>query len=179
MGILVLSDSSPLGQVYPPIPCPQVIPPGPEGYILTSDTSDPLGANWAPPPSPSPSRSSYTGTTASLPNLDTGNLEIAACKTYVLTSVHLNFPGRCRIYTDNYSRSLDAGRSVGTDPAPGSGLIAEVVTISENFAQKITPFVIGGNLDNPLSNTIYMSVTNESGAARPITVTLTLLSLEV
>lgn len=123
-------------------------------------------------------REEFAGTTASLLNLDTGNLDLDAYPSYALLGITLSHPCRCRLYTDNTSRANDAGRSVGTDPDPGSGLIAEVVSIQNDYRQKITPFVAGGNLDDPPTNKTYLSVTNQSGSTRPITVSLTLVSLE-
>lgn len=132
-----------------------------------------------PPDQGIKSRTLVTGTTAVLANNSPGSVEIESFPTYALISVHLSHPSRCRIYSDNTSRANDAGRSIGSDPTPGSGLIAEVVSIQNNYQQKVTPFVVGGNLDTPVGSTMYLSVTNLSGATRAIVVTITLLQLEL
>jgi len=49
MAILALNENPPSGQVYPPLSCPQVVASGADGYVLTADSSDPLGASWMPP----------------------------------------------------------------------------------------------------------------------------------
>jgi len=178
MSLLALFDETPLGQVYPPMSCPQTVPDGEDGQLLSYSSGSPLGVAWVAPGESAPARQEFAGTTLPLLNLDTGSLEIQGYKTYILTSIEIDYPARCRIYTDNTSRASDAGRSIGTDPAPGSGLIAEVVTVNPSYIQKITPFVIGGNLDNPVTDTLYLSVTNQSGVTRAINVSLTLLKVE-
>jgi hypothetical protein len=92
--------------------------------------------------------------------------------------VGLSTAGWLRLYTDSTSRSNDASRSVGIDPSPGSGVIAEVVTTGISTTQIISPFVMGGNLDNPADTTIYAAITNLSGSTQAITANLTILQLE-
>ncbi len=83
-----------------------------------------------------------------------------------------------RLYTDSASRTADVGRSVGIDPSPGSGVIAEVVTTGISTTQLVSPFVPGGNMDEPATTTMYASVKNLSGVTQSINVNLTLLQLE-
>ena len=83
-----------------------------------------------------------------------------------------------RLYTDSASRTNDASRSVGEDPTPGSGVIAEVVTTASSLTQKISPFVAGGNMDSPPSTNIYVAIQNLSSSTQAITATLTILKLE-
>jgi hypothetical protein len=92
--------------------------------------------------------------------------------------VGLSTTGWLRLYTDSASRDADASRSQGVDPAPGSGVIAEVITTGISTTQIISPFVMGGNLDNPADTTIYASITNLSGSTQAITANLTILQLE-
>ena len=92
--------------------------------------------------------------------------------------VGLSTTGWLRIYTDSTSRANDASRSVGEDPAPGSGVIAEVVTTGISTTQIISPFVMGGNLDNSPTTTIYAAIKNLSGSTQTITANLTILQLE-
>jgi hypothetical protein len=83
-----------------------------------------------------------------------------------------------RLYTDNTTRTSDNGRSQTSDPLAGAGVIAEVVTTGAQ-TQLITPAVVGFNNDGTPGTTIYARVTNNSGSTAAITVTLTLLQLEV
>ena len=92
--------------------------------------------------------------------------------------VGLSTAGWIRLYTDSTSRSNDVSRSVGEDPAPGSGVIAEVVTTGISTQQIITPFAMGGNMDEPVTNKIYVAIQNLSGSTQTITANLTILQLE-
>lgn len=123
------------------------------------------------------SRSTAAQTTASIADNATDNISITGFKTYALMKVQLSAAAWIRLYTDSASRTSDASRSVGEDPTPGSGVIAEVVTTGSE-TKTISPFVIGGNLDGTPANTIYAAVTNLSGSTQTITATLTLLQLE-
>jgi hypothetical protein len=124
------------------------------------------------------SRTIVTGITTSIANNGIGNTNITGFKSYALMKVGLSTAGWLRLYTDSTSRANDVSRSVGVDPAPGSGVIAEVVTTGISTTQIITPFVMGGNLDEPADTTIYASITNLSGSTQVITATLTILQLE-
>ena len=122
-----------------------------------------------------PSRTVVTGSTSSIINNATGNVNLTGFKSYALMKVGLSTDAWIRLYTDSTSRTNDASRSVGEDPLPGSGVIAEVVGFSN---QLITPFVIGGNMDGSPSTTIYAAITNLSGTTQVITANLTILKLE-
>jgi hypothetical protein len=124
------------------------------------------------------SRTTVTGVTTSIVNNGIGNTNITGFKSYALMKVGLSTAGWLRLYTDSTSRSNDASRSVGIDPSPGSGVIAEVVTTGISTTQIISPFVMGGNLDNPADTTIYAAITNLSGSTQAITANLTILQLE-
>ena len=54
----------------------------------------------------------------------------------------------------------------------------EVVTTGISTEQKISPFTMGGNMDDPVDTTIYMSITNLSGSTQSINANLTILQLE-
>lgn len=124
------------------------------------------------------SRTTVTGVTTSIANNGIGNTNITGFKSYALMKVGLSTAGWLRLYTDSASRAADVTRSQGEDPAPGSGVIAEVITTGISTTQIISPFVMGGNLDNPADTTIYAAITNLSGSTQAITATLTILQLE-
>ena len=124
------------------------------------------------------SRITVSGVTTSIPNLGIGNTDITGFKSYSLMKVGLSTVGWIRLYTDSTSRANDVTRSVGEDPAPGSGVIAEVVTTGISTQQIITPFVMGGNMDTPVTDKIYVAITNLSGSTQTITANLTILQLE-
>ena len=124
------------------------------------------------------SRSLVEGTTGSLAPNATGTLDLSGFKSYALMYVGLSTAGWIRIYTDSTSRTNDASRSIGDDPTPGSGVIAEVITTGISTQQNISPFVMGGNMDNTVSNTMYISITNLSSDTQTISVDLKILQLE-
>ena len=80
-----------------------------------------------------------------------------------------------RLYTTAASRANDLNRGEGTDPSPGSGVIAEVRV---DGTQQITPGTIGFNYEATPNTSIYASVTNRSGSQQQITVTLKVVQLE-
>ena len=123
-------------------------------------------------------RGNVTGTTGSLAQNAIGNITITGHKSYLLMNVALSAAGWIRLYTDSASRTNDASRSVGEDPLPGSGVIAEVVTTASSLTQKISPFVPGGNMDATPSTNIYVAIQNLSSSTQTITATLTILKLE-
>jgi len=42
----------------------------------------------------------------------------------------------------------------------------------------ISPFVMGGNMDDPVTTTMYVAIQNTSGETKTITANLTILKLE-
>ena len=82
-------------------------------------------------------RGNVSGTTGSLVQNAIGNITITGHKSYLLMNVQLSAAGWFRLYTDSASRTADASRSVGEDPAAGSGVLAEVVTTASSLTQKL------------------------------------------
>ena len=124
------------------------------------------------------SRQTFQTTTASLSNNGVAYPNITnAYKSYLLLKIQTDKAAWVRVYTSNTARSNDSSRDIDTDPAPGSGVLAEIITTS-NQTQVLTPAVIGFNDDSTPVDTIYLAVTNRSGATGTVTVTLTALKLE-
>lgn len=140
------------------------------GYTFYGDGSGLTGT--------APSRVTVSGATTSIINSGIGNTDITGFKSYMLMRVGLSTAGWFRLYTDSASRANDTTRSVGEDPLPGSGVIAEVVATGLSTNHIISPFVPGGNLDDPASTTMYVAITNTSGTTQSITANLTILQLE-
>ena len=101
----------------------------------------------------------------------------SVAKTYSLLRIQTSHACWVTLYTDTTSRTNDASRNETTDPLPGNGVIAEVIT-TDGAGQIITPAVIGFNFDPTPSDNVYAKVVNKSGATRPITVTITFVKLE-
>lgn len=144
------------------------------------------GSNWTPQDdnvagsgSGLSSRStSSAATSASHADGSAENVTIGSvAKTYSLLRIQTSHACWVTLYTDTTSRTNDASRNETTDPLPGNGVIAEVIT-TDGAGQIITPAVIGFNFDPTPSDNVYAKVVNKSGATRPITVTITFVKLE-
>ncbi len=107
----------------------------------------------------------------------TTNISFSGYKSYLLMKIQTSAAAWVRIYTDTASRTSDASRSEGTDPLPGSGVIAEVITTGAE-TQLLSPGTIGFNNESSPTTDIYATVTNKSGISTNITVNLTILQLE-
>mgnify|MGYP007063713298 CR=1 FL=1 len=125
------------------------------------------------------SRTTKNATITSLAAGASGNLSITAFKAYNLLKIAIDHPAWVRLYVDAASRTSDASRAEGTDPLPGSGVIAEVLTTDTGGgAFLMSPAVFGWNNDGPPATTVYARVTNKDSSSRDITVILTLIEAE-
>jgi len=123
------------------------------------------------------SRTTGVGSTGTIANAATANVTITGFKSYMLTKIATTHASWIRIYTDTASRLADASRLEGTDPLPGSGVIAEIIaTGSGTFL--ISPGTLGFNNESVPTTAIELAVTNKSGASTDISITLALLQLE-
>ena len=104
----------------------------------------------------------------------TANFDLSAAKTFVLYSIEVSDAAWVRLYIDTASRTADASRTRGNDPAPDAGVIAEVITTGSETV-KFGPAVIGYC---STGNIVPAAVTNDSGGTANIDVTITHLSLE-
>ena len=105
------------------------------------------------------------------------NIQITAVKTYALLKIQTSHAAWVTLYTNIPSRSADASRNETTDPLPGTGIIAEVIT-SDGAVQDITPGTIGWNDDTTPSTNLYAKVVNKSGSSANITVTVHFVQIE-
>lgn len=127
------------------------------------------------------SRTTKAGTTGSIAKDASADLNITGFKSYALLKIAISAPAWVVLYTNDTTRTADDGRAEGTDPSPGSGVIAEVLTTSAGASTFVmSPGVIGWNDDGSPSTTIYAKVKNKrsSSGSNAITVTLTVLKLE-
>jgi len=122
-------------------------------------------------------RGTLTVSTGLIANGASSNVAVIGFKSYALLKVETTAASWITIYTSNQSRTLDSGRLETTDPLPGSGVIAELIT-SQSAVQAMTPVPIGFNDDPTPSENIYLKVVNKTGSAANISVTITVLQLE-
>ena len=150
--------------------------------VQTNDYLSWNGSAWVNGPISSASgleaRTTGQATAAGLANGGNADLTITAAKTYALHAIQTSHAAWVTLYTDTTSRTNDSVRSEATDPLPGAGVIAEVIT-SDGSKQRITPGTIGYNDESTPTTDAYIKVVNKSGNTNDITVTLYFVKLEV
>lgn len=150
---------------------------GTVGQVLTTDGAGAFTFEDAAVGSSLQSRSAKAGTTASLANNATGNLDITGFKGYALLAIQTDRAAWVRIYANSNRRGADASRIESSDPAPDAGVIVEVITTGAQTVL-VSPGVIGYNLESTPTTTIPCAVTNKSGSTSTVVVTLTVIQLE-
>jgi len=122
-----------------------------------------------------PSRTTAQQTVASLASNASADVSFTTPKTYALLKIETSHAAWVTLYTDTNSRTSDSSRNEFTDPTPGSGVIAEVITTG-GATQLITPGTIGFN--SAASTTTYAKIVNKSAFTANVQVTLTYVKLE-
>lgn len=124
------------------------------------------------------SRVSEAETTSSIINGASSSVTYSTLgKSFALQKVTVDKQCWVRIYSDTAARTADASRTQGTDPADGSGVIAEFIsTGAGNTEFKITPSIMGW-LDNSETE-VPVAIQNNSGSTGTVTVTIAALKLE-
>lgn len=104
-------------------------------------------------------------------------LSLSGYRTYTLLKVSVNNAAWVRIYSSQAALTADANRPIIEDADSGIGLVAEILT---SGAQTInmSPTPIGFNDDSPVTETIWVSVVNNSQETVAIQVSVTVLQLE-
>jgi len=125
-----------------------------------------------------PTRSSATGTTASLATNATENMSLTGFKSYMLLKIVTTEACWVRTYSSVAARTADSGRLINTDPTPSSGVIAEAVTTGADTVA-LTPGAYGFSNEAIPTTSIPIAITNKAGTTTAITVVLTILQLEV
>lgn len=141
------------------------------GGTAIEETDPPSSAGLSP-------RGTAQGTSASLAAGASGNLDITnVAKSYGLLKIATSAAAWVTLYTSQTARTNDSARSATTDPVPGSGVVAEVIT-SGDTTQIISPMLCGYNDESTPVTTVYAKVRNETATATTITVILTFVPLE-
>jgi len=96
----------------------------------------------------------------------------------MLLSIQTSAAAWVTVYTSSAARTSDASRTITTDPTPGSGVIAEVITTSAS-TQIFSPAVFGFSDESSPSTDVQIKVVNRSGSATAITITMKLVQLEI
>ena len=142
------------------------------GYINVRDQTGYTGSTGLV------SRSTATVTTASVANAASTTASITGFRGYNLYKVYSSHAAWIRFYTNAAARTTDSSRTQGTDPTPDVGIVTEVITSAAGQTVTLAPAVLGFNDENPVTTAIPIAVTNLSGSAVAITVTITLVQTE-
>jgi len=122
-------------------------------------------------------RVTETETTASIGAGTTGNVSFATLgKSFAIQKVTAEKESWIRIYSDTASRTADASRTQGTDPADGSGVIAEFIATSANTVFKVTPSIYGWLDDGEA--TVPVAIQNNTAGTTTTSVTIQALKIE-
>ena len=123
------------------------------------------------------SRTDAAVTSASLEAANSGTYTITGFKGYAILSVQTSAAAWVTIYSSVSAQAADASRTKTTDPVPGSGVIAEVITTS-GVTQYFSPAVVGYSSEATPTTDIPIKIYNNGSSTDTITVTLTLIKLE-
>ena len=115
------------------------------------------------------------GVTQSIATNTAANVSISTAKGFALYSIETSHAAWVTLYTDTTSRTNDASRVETTDPTPGSGVLAEVITTGA-MVQMITPGTICFNSGSVA--TTYAKIVNKSGSTANIAVGLNFVPIE-
>jgi hypothetical protein len=122
-------------------------------------------------PPNNPGTKTYTGSTASLADLASENVDLSVGFAGLLCWVSANVLCQVRIYNTSAARAADTRDAVTPIPPEGvSGLLAEVETETGSLAWSgAVPFV---NAETPQSKFIFLKVFNISGSAAAVSYTI-------
>ena len=146
-----------------------------ETTLTTGQVLSYNGSNWVNADAPSV-RKTISYTANGIQDNVATDISITTPKTYALLKMETSHAVWATLYADTTSRSNDQSRSETTDPVPGSGVLAEIVTTGA-VTQLITPGTICYNSGG--SNITYAKIVNKSGSQVNLQITLTLVPLEV
>jgi hypothetical protein len=124
------------------------------------------------------SRVTATVTSASLNPGSSGTYIISGFKSYALISIKTSTASWVTLYSSVAARTTDSTRPITQDPLAGSGVIAEIITITQG-TQYFSPALIGYSSEDTPVEDIPVKIYNNSLNTATISVTLTLIQLEV
>jgi hypothetical protein len=149
-----------------------------DGDVLTYDSTN---KTYHPKTSSggSSTRTQVSGTTASIADGASADLTISGTgKAGQLLSIETDAAAWVTLYVSQATRTADASRAETTDPNPGSGVLAEVITTGAQTVLS-TPSTAFFNDEATPASELYLKVVNKSGASAAISVTLKVIPIEV
>lgn len=118
-----------------------------------------------------------SGQVNSLANNATSSLTLEVGNTYILYKIETNIPTWVKVYTSDTARTQDASRLITQDPLNDSGVLAETVTTNTSLYTLFIPGVSGICIDDNVTNSLFLSITNMSGITSNVLVNVTVLTL--
>lgn len=118
-------------------------------------------------------RDAVTKTTASLADQAAESGIVTMATGYRLSKIVTDRPARVRLYATAAQRDADLTRDPADDPVDDHGLMFEFISTTSFLSAVLSPMVDGYSLETTPSGDIPYTITNMSGAASPVTVTLT------
>ena len=123
-------------------------------------------------------RASTSTISASRASGASGDYTLLGFKGYALLNIQTSAAAWVTVYNSTAARTADASRPITSDPTPGSGVIAEVITTAAGV-QWFSPALIGYSAEASPSSNIPIKIYNNSGGTTAITVTATIIQLEI
>jgi len=146
---------------------------GTSGQALISDGAG--NVNWGSVATTGLQSRTTAQVTQSIAAGGSANVSLTTPATYALQRIQTSHAAWVTLYSSTTARTADASRSETTDPTPGSGVLAEVITTGAT-TQLITPGAICFN--EGAATTTYMKIVNKTAFTANVTVTLYYLQLE-
>lgn len=146
--------------------------------VVTTTVITPSGG-VVPPPPPIVAQSTAITTTVLAPNQQFVGTLNAVSLSFQLLNITSNVPARITIYGTAFAQTGDLSRGVDQPPPAGTtqGIITDIVLdtapLSWQFQDRI-----GSNGEVPQKPEAFVTITNLSGAAVPVTITLQFVPLE-
>jgi hypothetical protein len=96
----------------------------------------------------------------------------------MIVKLETDYPAWVRVYSSAAAQSADSSRPRTIDPATGSGVLLEVITISGTLVVGLSPAAMAYSLEASPGTTLHITVTNDDSVSRVITTTVTLVPIE-
>ena len=154
--------------------------------IVSEYINDGIGSYWVDVDGPTvanvnyvqpPSRISTSTTTTVLSAGTTVTTILNGFKGYAIYSLRVSTASWVVLYSSTATMIADASRSIVTDPAVGSGVLAEAITTS-SATLYFSPALFGYSSEAVPNTNIPIKVYNNGTVSTSITVTITILKLE-
>jgi len=105
------------------------------------------------------------------------DLNLSIQKALILANITTSVAARVRIYSNIADRTSDVARVYGAAIPDNISCILDIQTVVGDLSKDLAPFAAYINQENPQTNTLYIRVTNISGATSAVQVTCGYITL--